>query len=106
MERNSREDTAETVVGITAVLSAGGMLTFALFPLLLPTVVLLGNFAVPLLPIALLGALIYPVYRLLRRRGSGPSRFQRESDRAGQSTMTTTPTALSSRPAARPVRSP
>ena len=106
MERSSREDTAEVVTGIAGVLTAGGVLTFALFPLLLPTVVLLGVLALPLVPLALVGALIYPIYRLLRKRGSGPSRFQRESERAGHSAMTTTPTTLSSSPAARPVRSP
>jgi hypothetical protein len=111
MERNSREDTAETVVGIAGVLTAGGVLTFALFPLLLPTVVLLGVLALPLLPLVLVGALIWPFYvlsraALRRMRGPGPSRCQRESARAGHTAITTTPTTLSSSPAARPVRSP
>ena len=106
MEPSSREDTAEVVVGIAGVLTAGGVLTFALFPLLLPTVVLLGIFALPLVPLVLVGALVYPIYRLRRRRGSGPSRVQRESSRAGRSATTMSPAALSSKPAARPVRSP
>ena len=66
MERNSRDDAAETVVGVAGVLTAGGVLTFALFPLLLPTVVLLGILALPLLPVALLGAVLWPLYLLSR----------------------------------------
>ena len=60
--------------GITAVLTAGGILTFALFPLILPSVVLLGILAIPLVPFVVLGAIVYGVYRIVRsisRRRSG-----------------------------------
>ena len=68
------ESKAETVFGITAVLTAGGILTFALFPLILPGVVLLGVSAIPLLALAVPGAIAYGVYRIVRsisRRRSG-----------------------------------
>ncbi len=57
------ESKVETVFGITAVLTAGGVLTFALFPLVLPTVVLLGVLAIPLIPLAILGAVVYAIAR-------------------------------------------
>jgi hypothetical protein len=60
------ESKAETVFGVTVVLTAGGALTFALFPLALPMVVLLGVLAVPLLPLALLGLLGAIAYRTVR----------------------------------------
>ena len=66
MNRNSQEELAGTVVGTAGVLTAGGVLTFALFPFLLPTVVLLGVLALPLLPLAVLGALVGGVYLLAR----------------------------------------
>jgi hypothetical protein len=69
MERNSREDTAEVVTGIAGVLTAGGVLTFALFPLLLPTVVLLAALALPLLPLALVGAVLAGAFVVLRGLG-------------------------------------
>ena len=68
------ESKAEIVFGITAVLTAGGILTFALFPLILPGVVLLGVSAIPLLALAVPGAMAYGVYRIVRsisRRRSG-----------------------------------
>ena len=68
MERTeSRDDAAEAVFGVAAVLTAGGVLTFALFPLLLPTVVLLAVLAVPLLPLAVIGAVVIGLARQLRR---------------------------------------
>jgi hypothetical protein len=69
MERNTREETAETVAGIAGVLTAGGVLTFALFPLLLPTVVLLAVLAVPLVPLALVGAALFGAFLALRQAG-------------------------------------
>jgi hypothetical protein len=60
------ESKTETVVGVAAVLMAGGALTFGLFPLALPAVVLLAILAVPLIPLAIAGALAFGVLRLLR----------------------------------------
>ena len=74
MERNSRDGAAETVFGITAVLTGGGALTFALFPFLLPTVVLLGVLAIPLLPVALLAAVALGAFIALRTVGRVVSR--------------------------------
>jgi hypothetical protein len=42
------------------------VLTFALFPFLLPTVVLLAPLALPLLPLGVVAALFTAVYLLLR----------------------------------------
>ena len=70
----TNESKAETVVGITAVLTAGGILTFALFPLILPSVVLLGILAIPLVPFAVLGAIVYGVYRIVRSISRSRSR--------------------------------
>lgn len=64
----------ETVFGVTAVLTAGGVLTFALFPLILPAVVLLAVLAlplVPLVPVAIVVWLAIAVVRRVRPRGSG-----------------------------------
>ena len=69
MERSSREDTAEVVTGIAGVLTAGGVLTFALFPLLLPTVVLLAALVIPLLPLAVVGAVLAGAFVVLRGLG-------------------------------------
>jgi hypothetical protein len=66
---HDRDGTLETVVGAAGVLTAGGVLTFALFPLLLPTVVLLGVLAVPLLPLLLLGLVAWPLFMLARGMG-------------------------------------
>ena len=66
MESTSRDGAAETAFGIAAVLTGGGALTFARFPFLLPTVVLLGALALPLLPLAALGAVLFGGYVALR----------------------------------------
>ncbi len=65
MERK-RDETLETAVGTMAVLTAGGVLTFGLFPLVLPTVVLLAALALPLLPLGVVAALFAAAYLLLR----------------------------------------
>jgi hypothetical protein len=61
-----REDTAQAVVGAAAAVAGGGALTFALFPLLLPAVVLVGVLALPLLPLALVGALLGGAFVVVR----------------------------------------
>ena len=65
MERK-REEALEIAVGTMEVLTAGGVLTFGLFPLLLPMVVLLGLLALPLLPVGVIAALLAAVYVVLR----------------------------------------
>ena len=67
---------AETIFGITMVTTAGGVLTYALFPLALPGIVLLGILALPLLPLVVVGAIVYAIlalarggWRLARRAG-------------------------------------
>ena len=65
MERK-RDEALEIAVGTMGVLTASGVLTFGLFPLMLPMVVLLGLLALPLLPIAVAAALLAAVYLVLR----------------------------------------
>ena len=92
-----RDEAMGTVVGIAAVLTAGGVLTFGLFPLLLPTVALLAVLA---LPLGIVAALLVPVYLLVRslvrlarrdrrssRRHSGAP-TQAERSRRGRSFQT------------------
>ena len=65
----SQDSKAETIVGITAVTTAGGVLTFALFPLMLPGVVLVAALAIPLVPLVIVGAAAYGLFALLRGAG-------------------------------------
>ena len=70
MMESKREGAMETAVGTMAVLTAGGVLTFGLFPFVLPTVVLLAALALPLLPLGVVAAaylLLRSVVRLVRR---------------------------------------
>ena len=66
MTTTTADAKAETIFGITAVTTAGGILTFALFPLMLPGIVLLAILALPLLPLAVAGAVIYAIVALAR----------------------------------------
>src|SRR5688572_29516063 len=61
-----RDEAMETVVGAAGVLTAGGVLTFALFPFLLPTVVLLAALVLPVLLLGMVAALFAAVHLLLR----------------------------------------
>jgi hypothetical protein len=67
MSTTRDESTAETIFGIAAVTTAGGVLTFALFPLMLPGLVLLGILAAPLLPLVVVGAVVWAIVALARR---------------------------------------
>jgi hypothetical protein len=63
----------ESALGVaSAFLVGGGIITMALFPLLIPGLAVLAIFvvplALPLIPLALLGALAWPFVRLRRRR--------------------------------------
>jgi hypothetical protein len=69
------------VTAIAGVLTMGGVLTFALFPFLLPILLLTGVFVAPLLlPLLLLPVLLAPVAaivwasRRVRRRRQRPIR--------------------------------
>jgi hypothetical protein len=88
------------------VTTAGGVLTYALFPLALPGLVLLGIPALPLLPLVVVGAIAYAIFavgrggrRLARRAGGRSSRAVRpNSDRpAGSASATISPTLPSRR---------
>ena len=59
----------ETVFGITAALTGLGVLTFALFPLALPIVILTGALLIPLLPLAALAALVGAAALVIRGIG-------------------------------------
>jgi hypothetical protein len=61
------EGAMEAAVGVMGVLTAGGVLTFALFPLMLPTVVLLAVLALPLLVPVVLAAILAGIFVLVRR---------------------------------------
>ncbi len=79
MENRRREGQAETIAGVSAVLTIFGVLGFALFPLALPIVVLTGVFAAPLLlpaiPLLLLVPIALGVRGVARRlRPRGPAR--------------------------------
>jgi hypothetical protein len=63
----TQDSKAETIFGITAVTTTGGVLTFALFPLMLPGVVLVAALAIPLLPLVVVGAVAYGLVALSRR---------------------------------------
>jgi hypothetical protein len=70
-----------TVTAVSGVLTIGGMLTFALFPFLLPILLLTGVFVLPLLaPLVLLipVALIAAAIRALRHRRRRPIRSARD----------------------------
>ena len=79
------ESRAETVFGVTAVLTGLGVVSLALFPFALPFAILLGLAALPLLPVAIVGGLVaalvaVPVFaaRALRRRRAGAGRATAE----------------------------
>ena len=66
MSTRINDSQAETIVGAAAVSTGGGALSFALFPFLLPNLILLAVLAIPLLPLAVVGALAYGAFALLR----------------------------------------
>jgi hypothetical protein len=102
------DSTAQTIVGATAVATAGGAITFALFPFLLPGVVLLAVLAIPLLPLLVLGAVGYAAFALIRglarlARRSGVSGADRRTDpRSRTSAQRPRPSGSAGRPAGRP----
>ena len=83
---------AETAVGIIGVLTGLGVLTFALFPFALPILILLAVSAIPLLPIAVLGAVLVAGWLVVRalvrllssRARSGRARAGAPDRRAGR----------------------
>jgi hypothetical protein len=84
--RQNTESAALTTTGIAAVIAGGGVVTFALFPLAIPFLVLTAVFTAPLALIAIVPALAVGFVaaivlamraiarRLARRRGGGPPR--------------------------------
>jgi hypothetical protein len=75
MTEDRHSPTAEVVTGVAGVLTVGGILTFALFPFLLPILLLTGVFVLPLLaPLVLLipVALIAVAIRALSHRRQRP----------------------------------
>ena len=75
MRRPIPEPTLEVASGVLAAITSGGVITFALFPLALPIVILT---VVALAPLALVGILAAPIVLLVRmvrrRRRSRPPR--------------------------------
>lgn len=71
MQTSKTEARAESIVGISAVLTMIGVLGFVFFPLAIPIVVLTGVFAAPLLlpaiPLLLLVPLVLAARGVLRR---------------------------------------
>ena len=63
-----RDSELQTVVGGAAVVAGIGTLSFMLFPLALPALILLGLAALPVIPLLIAGALILLPVRALRRR--------------------------------------
>ena len=81
MSATTADSKAEVIFGITTVTTAGGVLTYALFPFLLPGVVLLAILALPLVPLMVVGAIAYAIFalargvlRLVRRVGGGSAK--------------------------------
>lgn len=64
-----RESDLETTFGATAVIAGIGVVTMALFPFLLPSLILLGLLAVPLVPVLLLAVLAIPFVVVARAVG-------------------------------------
>ena len=78
--RSIPEPTLEVASGVLAAITTGGVITFALFPLALPALILT---VVALAPLALIGLIAAPIVllaRMLRRRTSRSPRVA--SDRA------------------------
>ena len=76
---------AEIITGIAGTLVGLGAVTMALFPLALPILVLLAVLAIPLVPIAIIGAMVAAAglgVRSLARRAGGRRR-RTDSSRAG-----------------------
>ncbi len=76
---------AEIITGIAGTLVGLGAVTMALFPLALPILVLLAALTIPLVPVALVGAIVAAVglgVRALARRAGG-RRGHSRSARAG-----------------------
>ena len=98
----THDSRAETIFGVTAVTTAGGVLSYALFPLALPGLVLVGILAIPLLPLAIVGGLVYAIVALVRRawrlarQAGGRSRTVKASSARGPR-RTTISTAVPSR---------
>jgi hypothetical protein len=77
----STESTALTTTGIAGVIAAGAMVTFALFPLAIPFLLLTAVFAAPLaligvavaVPVIAIGAVVLAMRAMARRLRAQPS---------------------------------
>lgn len=80
---DSSESRAETVNGVAAAATGLGVVTFALFPLAVPivilTVVATLPLVLPLVPLAALGAILYAVWVGVRAVGRVVRRLRRPS---------------------------
>lgn len=94
MDRN-RDGELETIVGAAGVLTAGGVLTFAFFPFLLPMLVLLGVLALPLIPLALIAAVLAPIFLLARMGIRALRRDRRRGEREPAAAASPAPTTRS-----------
>lgn len=90
MSTDATETRMETVAGIAAALTSGGVILFALAPLALPILILTLVATLPLLVVglavglvlAILAAPVILVRRLRRRDGASPPSGARRSARA------------------------
>ena len=94
MNTATHDSKAETIFGITMVTTAGGVLTYALFPFMLPGIVLVAILALPLLPVVVVGAVLYGVFALVRGVGRLARRARNRSsaDRRAGSASRPAPT--------------
>ena len=92
---SSRDSAMQTLTGVLAATTGGGVVTFALFPFVLPIVILTVVAALPLLVLALaMSILIAPVLlvrRMWRRRGGGSTTEAAAPDAAAARTQAVGP---------------
>jgi hypothetical protein len=71
----SAQPETETMLGTVSAIMVGlGVITFALFPLLIPGLAVLALFAIPVLPLILVGGLVALIAMLAWRAGGAVAR--------------------------------